>query len=171
MKTMKWQSLFLLTMLFFNSHGQHLPIEITINKFEYRLNDSFDFMIKNNDSLTYGIMIGLEKYIAFGIWEEITENICRTKSDLELKGKGDLHFVLLPYQSLDFKEPIKGINIPNALKQNSPKKEMERFRLSATTDNDPSVVLNGQFRFSIKCIYGDGATEYMIFKTRYFTIE
>jgi hypothetical protein len=171
MKTLKWLVLLLLTMLFLGVCGQHLPIKITINKFEYRINGSYDLTIKNNDSLTYGIMIGLEKYNKFGIWEEITENIYSTKLELDGKADDDLYFLLLPYQSLDINEPFKGIYIPIALKQNSPSKEMGCYRLSATTDNDPSIVLTGQFRFSVKCIYGDGATEYMIFKTQYFNIE
>jgi hypothetical protein len=172
MNTFKWLVLFQLTMLFYNVKGQSLPIEIINNKVEYGYHDSLNVIIINKDTLTYSLTVGLEKFTEYSLWEEITDNILLSRSQIEGRSKGGLSYRLLPLKTIKIKIPINQINIPIAVKQDSPRDNRTLiFRLSPNSNNNPILVLSGRFRFSIKCTNDLYKDEYMVIKTKSFNIK
>lgn len=170
--TLKCFVLFLFFLVFGNAKAQQFPFEVNYEKLEYRYVDSLDFVVVNNDSLTWYLTVGLEKLTEYHLWEEITPNITLSKSYINGESKDDLCYYLGPLKSVKINQPICQINIPVVVQQDSVYQDKGGlYRLSAMNTNNPKQVLTGEFRLSIKCIDDMYEETYWVFKSKSFRID
>jgi hypothetical protein len=157
----------------FYSNAQELPVEIINNFLQYHFNDTLDVTIVNKDSVTYIVIVGLEKYSEYNLWEEITSNILLNRDEIEGNSAPvGLSYYLPPSQSIRINIPINRINIPKVILQD--KKCLDKsiaYRLSSTSIEKPQQVISGKLRFSIKIVGDLYQKEYIVIKTDSFIVS
>jgi len=152
--------------------AQKLPINIINKKVEYCLVDTLSLVIENISNENLHVMIGLEKYSAYNVWEVVTENILMNKDEIMGKAKGGLQYYLTVGKPIISERKLNQINLPILIPIKNTENKLDiKFRLSASDDIDIESVMTGEFRLSIRCTRELYQSEFIVVKSKVFFIK